>query len=185
MNLYLNTPTLYLRFFRLNLLAALLLFLMMGCGKKGGGGPSSSDYYVKFKVDGQQYTFKGYPYATFTYSDDMYLIGVGGFKEEGVGTKNAASILVGSLTEIKEGTYSGLIHPPSGGAAPTVFIAYIDQNGKTFSNLYKDNATNTVTITSLNETSVKGHFSGKIYDVVNQENTPHEYSGDFFVKRVN
>jgi hypothetical protein len=115
----------------------------------------------------------------------MYLGGFGAFKEEGVGTKNGASILVGSLTDIKEGTYSGLINPPSGGETPAVFLSYIDDNGKTFANLYNDNATNTVTITSLTKTSVKGNFSGKIYDAVQAGGASLDFSGEFFVKRTN
>jgi hypothetical protein len=169
------------------IVAALLMItaLFVGCGKKDGGGSSNSDYYIKFKIDGKQITFKGYPYASFSQSDGMYMGGFGAFEKENVGTKNVASVLVGSLSEIKEGTYSGLINPPSGGATPAVFLTYIDDNGKTFGNLYQDNATNTVTITSLNGTSVKGNFSGKIYDVAQAGSSPLEFSGEFSVKRTN
>lgn len=163
----------------------LLTAFFTGCGKKNDSGSSGSDYYIKFKVDGKQYTFKGYPYAAFSQSDGIHMGGFGAFKEEGLGTKNVASVLVGSLADIKERTYSGLVNPPAGGATPAVFFSYIDENGKTFANLYDDNATNTVTITSLNGTSVKGNFSGKIYDAVQAGGTPLEFSGDFFVKRTN
>jgi hypothetical protein len=163
----------------------LSMLFIAGCGKKNGGTSSGSDYYIKFKVDGKEITFKGFPYASFSQSDGMYLGGFGAFKEEGVGTKNVASVLVGGLTEIKEGTYSGLINPPSGGETPAVFLSYIDDNGKTFANLYNDNATNTVTITYLTKTSVKGNFSGKIYDAVQAGGASLDFSGEFFVKRTN
>ena len=167
-----------------------LLFLtatamLAGCGKKKGDASSDTDYYVRFTVSGKSYTFKGYPYATLSQADGIYTGGIGSFQEQGVGTKNVASILIGSLSAIKEGAYSGIITPPAGGATPAIFFAYIDEAGKTFGSLYKDNATNSATITALSGTSVKGNFSGKIYGVLDANASPITFSGDFYVKRVN
>ena len=164
---------------------ALSVTMSAGCGKKNGSGSSDTDYYVKFSVSGNQFNFKGYPYASFSQSDGMYLGGIGSSQDQGVGTKNVVSVTFGSLASIKEGTYSGLLNPPAGGATPAVFFAYIDKDGKTFGNLYNDNATNKVTITSISSGSVKGNFSGKIYDVLQPGSSPLEFSGDFNVKRVN
>lgn len=155
-----------------------------GCGKKNNDGPGDTNYYISFKAGNAAYTYKGYPYATFSQSDDTYLGGFGAFSSEGNGTKNVVSVLTGSLKPIAVNTYTGVIKPGSGGETPAVFLSYIDEQGKTFANLYKDNATNIVTITALSATSVKGTFSGKIYDV-QQTNAPAiGFSGEFYVQRV-
>ncbi|MEO9020492.1 MAG: hypothetical protein ABI237_15665 [Ginsengibacter sp.] len=167
------------------LLFLIATIIFAGCGKKDSDHSSDTDYYIKFTVLGKSYTFKGYPYATLSQADGIYTGGVGSFQEQGVGTKNVASILIGSLSSIKQETYSGIINTPAGGTTPAIFFAYIDENGKTFGSLYKDNVTNTVTITALSGTSIKGNFSGKIYDVLATNTSPINFSGDFNVKRVN
>ncbi|MDP4286192.1 MAG: hypothetical protein Q8891_17420 [Bacteroidota bacterium] len=165
------------------LLLSITIMIFAGCGKKDGS--TSSDYYLRFTVSGKSFTFKGYPYASFSQDNGIYMAGIGSFQDQGVGTKNVASVLIGSLTAIKEGTYSGLIAPPGGGNTPSIFFSYIDDTGKTFGSLYDDNATNTVTVTSLTGTSIKGTFSGKIYDMLDANASPMSFEGDFYVTRVN
>lgn len=167
-----------------NILFLAAAILLAGCSKDKKGS-ASGDYYFKFSVNGQSYNFEGNPYATFSQSNGLYLGGFGSFKDMSVGTKNVVSALVGSTTALKTGTYSGLLYPPSGGNSPTVFFSWIDENGKTFGNLYQDNATNIVTITELTNSSVKGTFSGKIYDVLQPGSAAMSFSGEFLVKRVN
>ena len=165
------------------LLLSITIMMLAGCGKKNSS--TSSDYYFRFTLSGKSYNFKGYSYASFSQDNGIYMAGVGSFQDQNVGTKNVASVLIGSLSNIKEGTYSGIIAPPSGGNTPSIFFSYIDDTGKTFGSLYDDNATNTVTVTSLTGTSIKGTFSGKIYDVLDPNASPMSFEGDFYVKRVN
>lgn len=162
----------------------LLTLLLGGCSKKETDTPGG-DYYFKFKAGSQSYSYTGNSYATFSTSDDLNLAGIGGFENSSVGTKNVASVLIGSLTEIKQGTYSGLVYPNASGNSPVVFFSWIDENGKTYGNLYQDNATNTVTISQLSSSSVKGSFSGKIYDVSASGSPAISFSGEFHVKRMN
>lgn len=89
------------------------------------------------------------------------------------------------MAALTTGTYSGLVSPPSGGNSPAIFFSWIDENGKTYTSLYKDNVTNTATITSMTSSSVKGNFSGKIYEALNQDSDPLTFSGEFVVKRMN
>lgn len=168
------------------LLVFLSAILMMACKKDKGGDSGGDGYYIKFKLNGTEFQFKGMPYATFSVADDIYLGGFGAFKEQGV-TENMMSVLVGSLENIKAGaTYTGLIYPPvTGGSTPAVFFSYIDAEGETFANLYEDNAMNTVIITSLDSKEVKGTFSGILHKVSEPGSAGISLSGDFFVKRTN
>lgn len=167
------------------LLALTITLTLAGCSKKGDGGPDSGDYYFKFTVGSQSYNYTANSYATFSTADDIYLAGIGGFEDMSVGTKNVASVLVGSLNTITQSTYAGLVYPGSDGNTPKVFFSWIDGNGKTYSSLYQDNATNTLTITRLSSSSVSGTFSGKIYDISASGSAAITYSGEFYVKRVN
>ncbi|MCO6497579.1 MAG: hypothetical protein J5I50_07945 [Chitinophagaceae bacterium] len=171
-------------FFRLGLLVSLsCLLVLFGCSKKRDNG--GSDYYFKFTVGTQSYTYTAYSYANFSTSGDIHMVGIGGFEDMGVGTKNVASVLVGSLDEIAKGSYSGLVYPGSSGNTPKVFFTWIDNEGKTFGNYYDDNATNTVILTQVSSSAVKGTFSGKIYDVASLGTNARSFSGEFYVKRVN
>lgn len=161
-----------------------LVFVVDGCSKKKGDAPSSGDYYFKFSAGNQSFTYDGNSYASFSNSDGLFLVGIGGFKDMAVGNENVASVLVGSTDAIAQSSYSGLVYPAGGGNSPAVFLTWIDGNGKTFGSLYQDNTTNTVTITQLTSTSVAGKFSGKIYDV-SSPGAAINYSGEFFVKRMN
>lgn len=167
------------------LLSLTIILALAGCSKKGSNGPGSGDYYFKFTAGGQSYNYTANSYATFSTSDDIYLAGIGGFEDMSVGTKNVASVLLGSLNTITQSTYSGLVYPGTAGNTPKIFFSWIDGNGKTYSSLYQDNATNTVTISQLSSSSVKGTFSGKIYDVSSSGSAGIAYSGEFYVKRVN
>jgi len=172
--------------FRAVFLASLSFTLLLGgCSKKGSDMPDGGDYYFKFNAGSQSYSYTGNSYATFSTSDDLNLAGIGGFENMSVGTKNVASVLIGSLNEITQSTYSGLVYPGATGNSPAVFFSWIDENGKTYGSLYQDNATNTVTITQLSSSSVKGTFSGKIYDVLTSGSPAINFSGEFYVKRMN
>lgn len=166
------------------LLGVALVFVVDGCSKKKGDAPSSGDYYFKFSAGNQSFTYDANSYASFSNSDGLFLVGIGGFKDMAVGNKNVASVLVGSTDAIGQSSYSGLVYPDNGGNSPAVFLSWIDGNGKTFGSLYQDNATDVVTITELTASSVKGKFSGKIYDVTSPGDAIN-YSGEFYVKRMN
>ncbi|MCO5286559.1 MAG: hypothetical protein M9898_09115 [Chitinophagaceae bacterium] len=161
------------------------LLLLSSCSKKGSDGPGGGDYYFKLNVGGQSYTYTANSYATLSSSGDIYMAGIGGFRDMSVGNKNVASILVGSLSPIGQGTYKGLVYPGTSGNTPAVFFSWIDADGTTFSSLYQDNATNTVQITQLSSASVKGTFSGKIYNALATGSPAIAFTGEFYVKRVN
>lgn len=166
-------------FFHLLFLFSVVLFT--SCSKSNSGG---SDYYFKFTVNGKTTTFKGNPYATFNESGGLYYGGAGAFQDMNVGTKNVVSALVSGTSSIKTGTFKGLVSVPSGGDTPAVIFSWIDENGKTYSSVYQDNATNTVTITAITGSSVKGTFSGKIYDLMQPNAAEMSFSGEFYVKRM-
>jgi len=171
-------------YWRPSFLIILSFALLLGiCAKSKSDG--SGEYYFKFTAGSQSFTYTGNSYATLSTSDDIYMAGIGGFKDMSVGTKNVASVLVGSLNPIANGTYSGLVYQGTGGNTPKIFLSWIDANGKTFGSLYQDYATNTVTITQLSSSVVKGTFSGKIYDVSSSGSAPINFSGEFYVKRMN
>lgn len=165
----------------LNLVILVAVILLSGCSKSDNGG---GDYYFKFTLNGKTTTFKGNPYGSFNESGGIYYGGAGAFQDMNVGTKNVVSALVSSASSIKAGTFTGLVSVPSGGDTPAVIFSWIDENGKTYSSMYQDNATNTVTITDLTGSSVKGKFSGKIYDVLQPNAAAMNFSGDFYVKRM-
>lgn len=173
------------RFINPLLLSLFVILIFAGCGKKNDSDASGSNYYVKFNVAGKSFEYKGSPYASFSQDNGLYIGGVGAFKDMGVGTKNVVSVSISSNSAIQTNTYSGLVNISSGGTTLAVIFAYIDENGKSFGNHYEDNADNKVTITSLSQNSVKGTFSGKIYEILNQAASPLSFSGEFYVKRMN
>lgn len=160
------------------------ILLLWGCSKKNDNSSSGGDYAIHFTVGSSSYTFSGSPYGTFSESNGYFIGGVGAFKTMGDGSKNVVSVLVSGLSRISNGTYSGVIHPASGGETPAVIFSYIDENGKTYSSTYADNSSNTVSITSISSTSVKGTFTGKLHDALHPDAAPVNFSGDFFVKRM-
>lgn len=167
----------------INLLLLVSVLLFSGCSKSGNDG-GSGNYYFTFTVNGKTTNFKGNPYASFNESNGLYYGGAGAFQDMNVGTKNVVSALVSSSSSIKAGTFTGLVAVPSGGDTPAVIFSWIDENGKTYSSVYQDNATNTVTITELTGASVKGTFSGKIYDILQPNAAGMSFSGEFYVKRM-
>lgn len=168
------------------ILAITFLLIVTGLSSCGEDEDPQAAYYVRFEINGESFSFNGLTFATFSTADDLYLCGIGGFRDNGQAAENMLSVLIGSQEPVRSGvTYSGLVRPGQDAPAPTVFFSYLDGEGTTFGNRYGDHDLNKVTVTALADDYVKGTFSGKIYLVTDPEAAANELKGEFFVKRTN
>jgi hypothetical protein len=166
-------------------LATILLLNCISCKKSGGGSfanSSTSEYYFECKINGELKTFN-YNLTSLRYlNSENKEIDFGG-RIEPLGTMVVPSfnIQIGSFQSgvvIIPKTYT---EPANGIAGNGVLASYANGNTFLYSSIYSNPRNFTVTITELNNTFVKGTFSGIMKDNFSGA-TINITEGKFYVK---
>jgi hypothetical protein len=159
------------------ILISFVSFLFNSCSKGGSSGSSStptSVYYLECKIDGKLKTFNDRLLSQRYPSFGRKEIGIGGFTESSINAVPNLSIQIGHSQDdiiLVAGTYTTSTH--------SFDVAYSNGNAFQYGNI--DGNTFTVIITELNDTYVKGTFSGTLTDRISG-GTITITEGRFYVK---
>lgn len=149
-----------------------------GCSKSKDSPDSNSDYFFRFKVDGEEIDYKSGPnqnnltgFMSYDGNTQKYMLNIGGFKDIYQSGKNTISILLSDSDELKANTnYSNI--PAAGDAYPDFIFTfgYYDNNGNLYvaggqgnnpiyAELYRPAF---VKITEMGDKHFSGNFSGTL-----------------------
>jgi hypothetical protein len=159
------------------ILLSLFSFLFINCSSGGNSGNTptpTSVYYLECKIDGKLKTFNDRLLSQRYPSFGRKEIGIGGFTESSINAVPNLSIQLGHSQDeiiLATGTYTTSTH--------SFDVAYSNGNAFQYGNI--DGNTFTVIITELNDTYVKGTFSGTLTDRIGG-GTITITEGKFYVK---
>lgn len=156
---------------------------------------SASDYYVRFKLDGNSilYTKTAEGNINVVDNDGHYDCSIAGLKDENVSNKGTMVILMVTTNPMTTGNTYTNFGTTSGGNVRTLLGAisrYDDAGtffaswGDEFSSSGVDSDTR-INFTEITETYIKGNFSGTMYKEINGNAEKHLVSeGEFRVRRL-
>jgi hypothetical protein len=159
------------------ILGMLILSVMTNSCKKASS--ENGEYFVKFKAGNNNINYSNQAglYYTATQSGNSHFIIISGFNN----ASSNISLQVYSNAAVTTGTYSS--YSVGSGIPLGVIIGYLDAGSGELFNTAGAVTDAIITITEINNTHVKGSFSGTVKksgqaDIVIS-------SGEFYVKKIN
>ena len=162
-------------------LLILSLFSVSSC-KKDSKNPSSSNYYVKFKLDGEEKQYSNITAAIFTTALPLYECAmVGEIQQNGTVYEGMGINIYNDEAIAANVTYTDAVVASIG--APQAILIYTDANGAQESSGTAINPNVKVVITQMDDKTVTGTFSGTIVSTTDLTTSQVVTEGEFHLPR--
>jgi len=148
---------------------------------KKDGGSSSSSYYVKFKLDGADKQYSQTTAAVFTTQLPVYSCAMVGEQQNGTVYEGMAINLFNDVAIAANVTYTDQVVASLG--TPEATLLYTDATGAQSTSGLAASPNVQVVITSMDDKTVTGNFSGTIVSATDLTTTHTVTEGQFHLPR--